>query len=121
MTEPDEVLVADADAWRRWLERNHGKPGVWLVLAKKGRTEPTRLGYDDALDEALCFGWIDTTVRRRDEATYLQRFAPRRARSAWTDGNAERVARLTRAGRMHEAGLAAVQRAREDGKWPSAR
>ncbi len=68
-----------------WLAAHHDDlTGVWLVLAKKGTTEPTNLTYDQALDEALCHGWIDGQLRRRDEATYAQRFTPRRATSAWS-------------------------------------
>jgi uncharacterized protein YdeI (YjbR/CyaY-like superfamily) len=79
-----ELLVADAEAWRAWLGEHHGDDdGVELVLAKKGATEPTTLTYDAALDEALCHGWIDGQVRRRDERTFRQRFTPRRARSQW--------------------------------------
>ncbi len=80
--EPPELTLADATAWRSWLRENHGDlTGVWLVLAKKGVPAPTSLSYDQALDEALCHGWIDGQARRRDEATYRQRFTPRRARS----------------------------------------
>lgn len=116
-----ELLVPDAAAWRRWLRR-HGASaaGVRLVLAKKGTTEPTRLGYSEALDEALCEGWIDGQVRRRDEATYLQRFTPRRPRSAWSKNNVARVERLLAEGRMRPAGLEAVERARAGGHWETA-
>src|SRR5205085_2189857 len=80
----------DAKAWRRWLGGHHANtPEVWLVLAKKGTREPTSLTYDDALEEALCFGWIDGKARRRDDRTYRQRFTPRRARSAWSRRNVE--------------------------------
>jgi uncharacterized protein YdeI (YjbR/CyaY-like superfamily) len=119
--EPPELLVTDADAWREWLDAHHADPtGVWLVLAKRGTTEPTRLGYDAALEEALCHGWIDGQVRRRDEATYRQRFTPRRARSPWSARNVGLVARLTDEGRMHPAGVAEVDRARADGRWDAA-
>ncbi|MCW3844476.1 YdeI/OmpD-associated family protein [Micromonospora yasonensis] len=119
--EPPELVVTDADAWRRWLDAHHTDPtGVWLVLAKRGTTEPTRLGYDEALEEALCHGWIDGQVRRRDEATYRQRFTPRRPRSPWSARNVGLVARLTDEGRMHPAGLAEVDRARADGRWDAA-
>ena len=77
-----ELFVADADAWRVWLGAHDSEPaGVWLVLAKKVVTEPTSLTYDHALDEALCHGWIDAQVQRRDAVTYRQRFTPRRRRS----------------------------------------
>jgi uncharacterized protein YdeI (YjbR/CyaY-like superfamily) len=116
-----ELVVADAAAWRRWLEEHHTETaGVWLVLATKGTTDPTSLRYAEALEEALCFGWIDGQARRRDERTYSQRFTPRRARSRWSRRNVELVARLMDAGRMHSAGLAEVERARADGRWATA-
>lgn len=113
-----EVTVADASAWRAWLNDHHNGPsGVWLTLAKKGTTDPTSLSYDDALLEALCYGWIDGQVRRRDEATYSQRFTPRRARSPWSKRNVGLAQRLIQQGRMHSAGMAEVERARADGRW----
>jgi uncharacterized protein YdeI (YjbR/CyaY-like superfamily) len=116
--EPAELTVSDAAAWRQWLADNHGQPeGVWLILAKKGTTEPTSLSYDEALDEALCHGWIDGQVQRRDERTYKQRFTPRRARSKWSKRNVGIVDRLLSDGRMHPAGLAAVEEAKADGRW----
>ena len=79
-----DLLVPDLAAWREWLGSHHQDPaGVWLVLAKKGTVQPTSLGYEQALDVALCYGWIDGQIRRRDELTYRQRFTPRRPRSAW--------------------------------------
>ncbi len=116
-----ELVVANAAAWRRWLEQNHADPtGVWLVLATKGTTDPTSLRYAEALEEALCFGWIDGQARRRDGATYSQRFTPRRARSQWSQRNVGLVGRLTADGRMHPAGLAEVTRAQADGRWAAA-
>jgi uncharacterized protein YdeI (YjbR/CyaY-like superfamily) len=116
-----ELLVADADAWRAWLQEHHGdEVGVELVLAKKGTTEPTSLTYEQALDEALCHGWIDGQLRRRDERTYRQRFTPRRARSKWSERNVGHVERLLGEGRMQPAGLAAVERAKADGRWEAA-
>lgn len=116
-----ELTVADAAAWRAWLEAHHSGPsGVWLVLAKKGSTTPTRLTYDEALEEALCHGWIDGQVRRRDERTYKQRFTPRRARSSWSSRNVEIAERLGREGRMHPSGTAAVAQAESDGRLQSA-
>lgn len=119
--EQPELTVPDAAAWRAWLAEHHTEPaGVWLVLAKKGTTSPTSLTYDEALDEALCFGWIDGQVRRGDDSTYFQRFTPRRKRSPWSQRNVGIVARLTEEGRMHPAGLAEVRRAQEDGRWEAA-
>ncbi len=120
-TELPELLVPDAPAWRAWLDEHHGRPdGVWLVLAKKGVSEPTSLSYVEALDEALCFGWIDGQVKRRDERTFRQRFTPRRARSQWSRRNVEHIERLLGEGRMHAAGLAAVESAKADGRWEDA-
>ncbi len=116
-----ELTVADTSAWRAWLAEHHDDPnGVWLVLAKKGTTTPTSLTYEQALDEALCHGWIDGQIRRRDESTFRQRFTPRRARSAWSRRNVGHVQRLSAEGRMHPAGVAHVERAKADGRWVTA-
>jgi uncharacterized protein YdeI (YjbR/CyaY-like superfamily) len=116
-----ELIVPDADAWRRWLGEHYSEPaGVWLVLAKKGTTQPTRLSYDQALEEALCHGWIDGQVKRRDEATFQQRFTPRRSRSPWSARNVGLIDRLEAEGRMHPAGVAEVERAKADGRWDAA-
>jgi uncharacterized protein YdeI (YjbR/CyaY-like superfamily) len=121
VTEPAALLVPDAAAWRAWLEAHHGdEDGVWLTLAKKGTTEPTSLSYDQALDEALCFGWIDGQVRRLDERTFRQRFTPRRARSPWSKRNVGIAEQLIADGRMHARGVAEVERARADGRWEAA-
>ena len=116
----DELLtVPDATDWRAWLDEHHERAGgVWLVLAKKGATEPTRLTYDAALEEALCYGWIDGQVRGGDEHSYRQRFTPRRARSNWSIRNVTLAERLIDEGRMHASGRAAVERAKADGRWP---
>jgi uncharacterized protein YdeI (YjbR/CyaY-like superfamily) len=119
--ELQELLVPDAEAWRRWLEENHaGAPGAWLVLAKKGFTSPTSLTYDQALEEAACYGWVDGQLGRRDQATYRQRFTPRRSRSAWSASNVALAGRLISEGRMRPAGLAAIDRAKADGRWEAA-
>jgi uncharacterized protein YdeI (YjbR/CyaY-like superfamily) len=116
-----EVVVRDQVAWRRWLGKHHSEPdGAWVVLAKKGTTKPTSLTYDEALEEALCHGWIDGQVRRRDESTYRQRFTPRRRRSPWSKRNTEKAERLLAEGRMHPAGVAELERAKEDGRWDAA-
>ncbi|CAI9401102.1 hypothetical protein HIDPHFAB_00538 [Nocardioides sp. T2.26MG-1] len=117
--ELDELLVPDAAAWRAWLREHHDRsPGVWLVLTKKGRAV-TALTYEEAVEESLCFGWIDSQARRRDEQTRCLRMTPRGARSPWSSSNVERVARLKAAGRMEPAGRAAVAAAQTDGRWPA--
>ena len=104
-TDLPELVVQDATALRAWLTTNADQPtGVWLVLAKRGTTVPTRLSYDDFLVQALCFGWIDGQVGRRDETTYRIRFTPRRARSIWSARNVGIVARLVDEGLMSRAG-----------------
>ena len=112
-----DLVVLDAAAWRRWLAANHASSaGVWLRLAKKGMNEPTQLRYAEALDEALCHGWIDGQVRRFDVASYRQRFTPRRPRSAWSQNNVANIERLLGEGRMTPAGVAAFEAARADGR-----
>jgi uncharacterized protein YdeI (YjbR/CyaY-like superfamily) len=91
-----------------------------LVLAKKDTTSPTSLTYGQALEEAICFGWIDGQVRRRDERTYLQRFTPRRARSRWSKRNTALAERLISESRMQASGIAEVERAQADGRWEAA-
>ena len=116
--DPPQLIVRDAAAWRTWLAENvDERAGVWLVLAKKGTTDPTSLSYAAALEEALCHGWIDGQARRRDEGTYVQRFTPRRRRSMWSQRNVGIVERLTAEGRMHPQGLSEVARAKADGRW----
>jgi uncharacterized protein YdeI (YjbR/CyaY-like superfamily) len=114
------VEAKDQRAWRRWLTTNHKRvDGVWLKFAKK--TSPaSSVSYGEALEEALCFGWIDGQVRRFDEHFYLQRFTPRRAKSKWSQNNREKVTKLIAAGRMHPAGLAQVEAAKADGRWDTA-
>ncbi|MGX5715951.1 YdeI/OmpD-associated family protein [Arthrobacter sp. MAHUQ-56] len=116
----EELLVPDAAAWRAWLEENHGtSPGVWLVMSKKGGTV-TSLDYQAALDEALCFGWIDGQGRRRDIGSMFVRMTPRRPRSTWSARNVGHVARLEAEGKMTDAGRAAVAAAKADGRWDAA-
>jgi uncharacterized protein YdeI (YjbR/CyaY-like superfamily) len=114
----DTLTLPDAAARRAWLEAHHAaSDGVWLVTAKKGVAGVSR---DEALEEALCHGWIDGQARSRDDATYLQRYTPRRPRSGWSQRNTKIVERLTAEGRMHPAGLAEVERAKADGRWDAA-
>ena len=120
MPDLPELLVQNAEAWRSWLDIHHAEhPGVWLVLHKKGG-QTTDLAYAQALDEALCFGWIDGQIARRDDDSYRQRFTRRRPGSPWSARNVEHVARLTEAGRMQPAGEAAVDAAKAQGRWQSA-
>jgi uncharacterized protein YdeI (YjbR/CyaY-like superfamily) len=118
LTMDDILTLPDGEAWRAWLAEHHDRlAGIWLVTAKKGAAGVSR---DEALEEALCFGWIDGQARSRDDAAYLQRYTPRRPRSVWSQRNVGIVERLIAEGRMHPAGLAEVERAQADGRWEAA-
>jgi uncharacterized protein YdeI (YjbR/CyaY-like superfamily) len=114
------VSVASAREWEQWLEEHHrSAPGVWLKLAKKG--SPTSSpSQAEAVETALCFGWIDGQGAPHDDTAWLQRFTPRRARSKWSQVNREKALRLIDEGRMRPAGLEQVELARSDGRWEGA-
>jgi uncharacterized protein YdeI (YjbR/CyaY-like superfamily) len=106
--------------WRRWLERNHVSAAeIWLLYYKKHTSKPS-VPYDDAVEEALCFGWIDGKVRTRDAETYIQRYTPRSDKSLWSKLNKTRAQRMIRAGLMTEAGLAKIRAAKRNGEWQKA-
>ncbi|HXV33697.1 MAG TPA: YdeI/OmpD-associated family protein [Gaiellaceae bacterium] len=112
-------LASQAD-WEAWLDAEHASSdGVWLKFAKKGSGVETVV-YAEALEVALCFGWIDSQVARLDERFYLQKFTPRRARSKWSRINRDKIEELTRQGRMKPAGLEQVELAKADGRWEAA-
>ena len=116
----DVLPFPTADAWHRWLEEHHSSsPGLWVKIAKKGSGIDS-VHYPDVLESALCFGWIDGHRRALDEDHFLQRFTPRRARSRWSQINRATAERLIAEGRMAPAGLAEVERARDDGRWDAA-
>jgi uncharacterized protein YdeI (YjbR/CyaY-like superfamily) len=109
-----------ASDWGRWLERNHSKvEGVWVRFFKKGSGVST-VNYEEALEEALCYGWIDGQVKKHDEKSYLQKFTPRRARSLWSKRNVGKATGLIETGRMRAAGLKEIEAAKKDGRWESA-
>lgn len=115
----EQVYVPDRAAWREWLAANHAtSPGIWLVFDKKS-SRADRLKYVDAVEEALCYGWIDSTVRTLDDARYVQLMAPRKPKSTWAATNKARVERLMAEGLMAAAGLASIERAKENGSWES--
>ena len=120
-TEKQELVLVDAQAWREWLREHHNSSdGIWLVQAKKGTVKPTSLTYAQALEEALCFGWIDGQARSRDGATFSQGYSPRRKRSPWSKRNTGIAERLVLEGKMHESGVAEMDRAKGDGRWAAA-
>jgi uncharacterized protein YdeI (YjbR/CyaY-like superfamily) len=117
--QPEEYFT-DQPSFRDWLEHNHARSdGIWVRFAKKGSGH-TSLNYAQALNEALCYGWIDGQTRRIDDEFYLQRFTPRRARSPWSKRNQGKVAELAAAGLMRPAGQAEIDRAKADGRWDRA-
>lgn len=106
--------------WDRWLDEHHAdSPGVWLKIAKQASDTPT-VGYADAVEAAIGYGWIDSQKRAHDDSFSLQRFTPRRSRSKWSQINRAKASRLIEEGRMHEAGLAQVRAAQADGRWEAA-
>ena len=114
------VPFASRDAWAAWLEERHAtSDGLWLKLAKKGSGIDT-VTYPQAVEVALCYGWIDGQVRKFDESYWLQRFTPRRTRSKWSKINRQRAIELIEKGEMKPAGLREVERARADGRWDAA-
>jgi len=116
----ETFFAPDVTAWRRWLQHNHvDKHEIWLLLHKRHVDEPS-VTYEEAVEEALCWGWIDGLTRRRDERTYAVRFSPRKPGSVWAESNVARVERLTAQGRMQPPGLALVEEAKRRGTWQRA-
>jgi uncharacterized protein YdeI (YjbR/CyaY-like superfamily) len=114
------VLFAGPDELEAWLEENAAESaGLWLKIAKKGAPEPS-VTYDEAVELALCFGWIDSQKRGLDETHFLQRFTPRRPRGRWSKINREKVEALEKAGAMRPAGASEVEAAKADGRWEAA-
>lgn len=114
-----QLLIATVPEWEAWLEANPEHDGIRLQLRKKSTTLPGML-YDEALESALCFGWIDGQTKSLDEHYYLQVFTPRRPRSVWSQRNVDIISRLIEQGRMRPAGMLQVERAKADGRWHAA-
>lgn len=121
MAEPSPPLTCGSRAeWEAWLDAHHTEAsGVWLKIAKKGAHTLT-VSYAEALESALCYGWIDGQKAALDEAFWLQRFTPRRAGSGWSKVNREKAEALTASGKMRPAGLRQVEQAKADGRWEAA-
>jgi len=118
--EPSPTLFKNARAFETWLKKNHAaSDGVWLKIAKRGAQEPS-VTYPEAVEVALCWGWIDGQKKGLDDQHFLQRFTPRRARSVWSKINVERVAARVEAGRMQAPGHAQIEAAKADGRWARA-
>jgi len=117
VNEPEVVTPKDRAAWRRWLARHHERPvGVWLLIRKKGSQAPG-VAYDEAVEEALCFGWIDSKAVGHDDDHYRQWMSPRKATSGWSASNKQRVTDLIERGLMAAPGLAVIEQAKVSGSW----
>ncbi|MBA2502296.1 MAG: YdeI/OmpD-associated family protein [Pyrinomonadaceae bacterium] len=115
--ELDRYHPKDRADWRKWLEKNHEKSlGVWFVYYKKASGKP-RVSYDDAVEEALCFGWIDSLPRKFDESRSMLLFTPRKPKSVWSKLNKGRVEKLIKQGLVADAGLRKIEAAKQDGSW----
>lgn len=121
MSDEFQTLTFETQAkFRSWLAKNHSKePGLWIRYAKKASGIKT-IVYQEAVEEALCYGWIDGKVRTVDENYYIQRFTPRRSKSKWSRINRDKAEKLIESGKMKPAGLAEVERAKADGRWEAA-
>lgn len=118
--QPEPLHFATARAFEAWLRKNHSSSdGVWLLIAKAGADERT-VTYPDAVEIALCYGWIDGQKKGPDGQHWLQRFTPRRARSLWSKANRQKAEALIQAGRMQPSGMAEIVRAQGDGRWQAA-
>lgn len=114
------IFFESQKKWRKWLSENSSdENGVWLKFYKKG-TGIKSLNHNTALDEALCFGWIDGQAKKFDKESYLQKFTPRRKNSLWSKRNIQKVEQLIKEGRMHSAGLKEIEAAKADGRWDKA-
>ncbi len=117
---PPILVFEHREAWEEWLSQNHNSvPGVWVRLAKKG-SKVRSLTHAEALETALCYGWIDAQKKPESASTWLERFTPRGKRSIWSKINRQKAAALLECGRMKEGGLREMQRAQEDGRWERA-
>jgi uncharacterized protein YdeI (YjbR/CyaY-like superfamily) len=119
-TEAPVLFFANKTKWASWLNQNHDKSsGIWLQLAKKSPNK-TSLTYAEALEEALCFGWIDGQKKGYDDSFWLQKFTPRRPKSIWSKINRAKAEELIKSGRMKPAGLREMESAKQDGRWEQA-
>jgi len=112
-----QLYVTDRDQWRDWLSEHHDAgTGIWLIFYKKATSEPT-IRYEAAVEEALCFGWIDSIIKRVDGERYVRKFTPRKDKSNWSALNRKRAVKMIQAGRMTEAGSAKIRAAKKSGLW----
>lgn len=112
-----KLYVPNRKEWRKWLKDNHGiVREVWLIYYKR-HSGKQRIPYDDAVEEALCFGWIDSTIKRIDDEKYCQKFTPRNDKSNWSEHNKRRVIKMIKQGKMTKAGMEKITAAKKNGNW----
>jgi uncharacterized protein YdeI (YjbR/CyaY-like superfamily) len=113
----EELFVTNRDEWRTWLKRNSGiAKQVWLIYYKK-HTGKASISYDDSVEQAICFGWIDGVIKRLDDERCARKFMPRRSKSRWSELNKKRAEKMMEAGWMTEAGMARIKEAKESSEW----
>jgi len=113
----ERIGFKNRDEWGRWLEDNHdASKGIWLVYYKKHTGKPS-VYYNEAVEEALCFGWIDSIIKRLDDERYMQKFTPRNDLSSWSETNKKRVEKMIAQGKMTKHGMKKIEAARQNGKW----
>jgi uncharacterized protein YdeI (YjbR/CyaY-like superfamily) len=116
-----ELYVTNRNDWRNWLEKNHdAAKEVWLIYYKKHTGKPS-ISYEDTVEEALCFGWVDSILKRLDDDRCARKFTPRKSSSSWSESNRKRAEKMIREQRMTEAGMARIREARERGEWSRVR
>jgi uncharacterized protein YdeI (YjbR/CyaY-like superfamily) len=112
-----QLYITNRDKWRDWLGRHYAtESGIWLVFYKKGTSKPT-IAYEAAVEEALCFGWIDSIIKKIDAEKYVRKFTPRKDKSYWSELNKKRAGKMVKAGRMMDVGLAKIKAAKKTGLW----
>jgi len=117
MSATEELYVTNRDDWRAWLRKNHAnKKEVWLIYYKEHTSKP-RIPYEDAVEEALCFGWVDSIVKKIDDEKFAQKFTPRKSSSKWSEANKQRATKMIREGKMTEAGMTKIKEAQNSGEW----
>lgn len=117
MKSTKEVYLTNRDEWREWLEKYHdAEKEVWLIYYKRHAGKP-RIPYDDAVEEALCFGWIDSIVKKVDEERFAQKFTPRKSKSRWSELNKKRARKMIEEGKMTERGFTRIREAKRSGEW----
>jgi len=116
----ETLYIKDRIEWRKWLEKNYDSvKEIWLIYYKKHSGKP-RIPYDDAVEEALCFGWIDSLVKTIDDEKYMQKYTPRKKSSIWSEHNVNRCKKMIKEGKMTEAGMQLIDEAKKNGKWEKA-